>query len=464
MKRRILAPILVIALIIPTFLAAKPAYAFNPVCDIGSIFFPPAQATCAAQQAVQDFTKVAKEDLGRFISDLFTTVIEWGLNLLTGGIKSNIRGDSNSSSPQVAQNENNIGAISLVFMGMKTLFDNPPVTTNQYLASINPVSPTYAANCPNVPTDRVCVFGNTILNFWSAARNFAYLVFVIIIAIVGLMIMFRSKLDPRTSVTATAAIPGLIVALILITFSSAFATFMINIGQLLMEAIKNIMLNPILTQAPLLQTTQLPGCIANCSSTGISKSVGLTAGDIMQQYTGIFEFSGNHAFNLGGTAGGFAAALLLDLVVLVAMFILAIKVFFMLFQRYLYLLIKPLYAPFSFLFGALPGRSDTSIGWFRSYTVDVLTFPLVLFLLNLGAALMAGTDNIGAHGDPFGIINPGADLTALVALGILIICTKVPAFLEHSLNAVAPAHVEKAGADVGKLFQNTPIIGGFFKN
>src|SRR5262249_28980977 len=133
-----------------------------------------------------------------------------------------------------------------------------------------------------------------------------------------------------------------------------------------------------------------------------------------------------------------------------------IQVFLMLLFRYINLLVKPIFAPFVFMFGAIPGRSDTTWGWFRSYTVDVLVFPVVLFILNFAAAFRY--ESVAGNNDPFGVFGTGATLNGLIAIGMLIFATKVPAFLEEALNAKPSAHVDKAGAQVSDLTKKIPFV------
>lgn len=79
--------------------------------------------------------------------------------------------------------------------------------------------------------------GNQVLSpifaLWSVSRNFAYLVMIVIFILVGLMVMFRQKLNPQTVVSVQMALPGLVIGLVLITFSyflSALITDMAYIG------------------------------------------------------------------------------------------------------------------------------------------------------------------------------------------------------------------------------------------
>lgn len=71
--------------------------------------------------------------------------------------------------------------------------------------------------------------GGGIQTLWKAIRNVSYFLLVIIMLILAFMIMFRAKTSPQTVITAQSAIPRVIIALILITFSFAIAGFLIDL-------------------------------------------------------------------------------------------------------------------------------------------------------------------------------------------------------------------------------------------
>ena len=62
----------------------------------------------------------------------------------------------------------------------------------------------------------------------KAFRNFAYVLITLLFIIMGLMIMFRVKIDPRTVVSFQSALPKIIMALILVTFSYAIVGLLID--------------------------------------------------------------------------------------------------------------------------------------------------------------------------------------------------------------------------------------------
>lgn len=69
---------------------------------------------------------------------------------------------------------------------------------------------------------------NPIQTIWKAFRNISFALFVVIILILSFMIMFRVKLSPQTVVTAQSAIPRVIIALILVSFSYAIAGLLVD--------------------------------------------------------------------------------------------------------------------------------------------------------------------------------------------------------------------------------------------
>ncbi len=66
-------------------------------------------------------------------------------------------------------------------------------------------------------------------NLWTLFRNFAFLIMVIIMVIIGFMIMFRAKINAQTVISVENALPKIVIAMILITFSYAIAGFMIDL-------------------------------------------------------------------------------------------------------------------------------------------------------------------------------------------------------------------------------------------
>ncbi len=76
---------------------------------------------------------------------------------------------------------------------------------------------------------------------WVAFRDVSYTILVLIIIAIGFMIMFRMKLNPQTVISVENALPRIVLALILITFSFAIAGFLIDLMYITIGIIVSIL-------------------------------------------------------------------------------------------------------------------------------------------------------------------------------------------------------------------------------
>ena len=67
-----------------------------------------------------------------------------------------------------------------------------------------------------------------LLPLWKVFRDVSYGILAIILIVVGHMVMFRKKIDPKTVVTVQNSIPRIVVALLLVTFSYLIVGLMID--------------------------------------------------------------------------------------------------------------------------------------------------------------------------------------------------------------------------------------------
>ena len=69
----------------------------------------------------------------------------------------------------------------------------------------------------------------TVQNIWKGVRNVAYLLFVVVIIVFSFMIMFRVKINPQMVISIQSALPKIIIAMILVTFSYAIAGLAVDL-------------------------------------------------------------------------------------------------------------------------------------------------------------------------------------------------------------------------------------------
>ncbi len=68
-----------------------------------------------------------------------------------------------------------------------------------------------------------------VIELWKIARNVSYALLTLVIIAMAFMIMFRVKISPQVVITVQSAIPKVVLAIILITFSYAIAGFLVDL-------------------------------------------------------------------------------------------------------------------------------------------------------------------------------------------------------------------------------------------
>lgn len=107
---------------------------------------------------------------------------------------------------------------------------------------------------------------NPVLGLWQATRNIAYFLLTVAFIFIGIGVMLRIRIDPRTVMTVQNKIPDVIIAIILITFSYAFSGLMVD----LMWTTTYIGINTITAQA----NPEISDCSNNTQPTLNSKATG----------------------------------------------------------------------------------------------------------------------------------------------------------------------------------------------
>lgn len=337
------------------------------------------------------------------------------------------------------------GALGSITSLMTNIYTSPPLSTTEYLADafkgVGISTPAYA---------QVAGSGNNILSpilpLWKLARNISYLAMIFIFLIIGFMIMFRQKINPQTVISAQSALPGLIVGLILITFSYFIAALVVDVtfvstrlaGQVFEQEgiMKPGTTDDLLRSQNILtifdQFISPPtgvGGAANSASTIVNSTIGTVTslqdtgviGSVFQTASavggclvakqlapdvkvginfivkvdlpvgktiacvaggGIVQFLMPNT--LKGQIVGSLVGLLLYLVLMVALLIAMFKLLFSLITAYVTILISTITAPLQFLVGSIPGRQGALTGWLKTMLGNLMIFPAVF-----GAMLFA---------------------------------------------------------------------------
>lgn len=301
---------------------------------------------------------------------------------------------------------------------------NPPISGVEYFAGkmrdFNPVKPAYA----QTGIGFLALGGAQQL--WTLFRNLAYVGFVIVFIIVGFMIMFRAHISPQAVATIQDAIPRIIVALILVTFSYAIAGLMLDFMFVIINLAIVIFTAPGLLEAGGAQRVFEESFLKVITSSwgDIVSATAATVNELIHQVLsggGIPGFIEDIVGFFGGSIGG--------LIIGIAVLIMTFRIFFMLLMAYVMIIVLTVVAPLFFLFQAIPGQNAAS-GWFRQMASNVAVFPTVAIML-LFAAFLGGISHLGGGnvGSPLGgealrfpLLAGGFNqVSSLVAIGLLLL-------------------------------------------
>jgi len=345
---------------------------------------------------------------------------------------------------QIAGIPSNSSAVSQLAGGIVTMSVYQPAKTAVYLADLGKqagiYNPVYAQDGTGFSALA------PVLKVWKAFRNMAYLAFVVIFVVIGFMIMFRSKVSQQAVISIQLALPQIIITLLLITFSYAIASLMIDLIYLLIYLIIAVFETFGIIQTS--KVTDVQNMILGRNVIGIAISHLITPNDaagaaakaVTNAVMGIVE---------GGLSGvlGFGTNVLMYLIFAIAILISVFKLFFQLLISYVGLIVSTIFAPILLLFNAVPGSQSFS-KWLKGIFANAIVFPVTALMLLVSAALVGEADfgissDIGYNSGrsdwnkvALPLVGGGMDTNAIVgiiAIGFLMMMPKVVELVQKAL-------------------------------
>lgn len=328
------------------------------------------------------------------------------------------------------------GAVGGISAFIAALYANPPASSVEYFADLGRnlgilAKPAYAQG---IGFEGL----KPLLPVWKAFRNIAYIFFVIIFVVMGFAIMFRVKLDPQTVISIQTAIPRVVVALLLVTFSYAIAGLLIDLIYLAIGLVIGLMAAGGLfkpQEALDLQKQFLTGgflqvIVAAFRATGNILPIALVGG-IIGAAVGALTTGNPAVAVIGGLVGGGLILLILSIIILFVL----LKLFLELLKTYINIILAVILGPLQIMIGVLPGVNGFGT-WFRNLLANVMVFPAVAAFLLIARVLMNKMTQGGDIWTPpmLGMPLLTANIVpALIALGFLLILHKVPEMVREAL-------------------------------
>ncbi len=363
------------------------------------------------------------------------------------------------------------GAINFLAGVNSKMYTTSPASSVEYLADLGSnlgIKPAYAQGMG---------FNNLspLLRLWKIFRDLTYLIFVIIFVAIGFMVMFRKKIDPRTVVTIQDALPQIVMALILTTFSYAIIGLLVDAMQFLSYLIINIILADPISGAKILNQTQTQTLLQSNIFELISQFFTATA-NLGASVSNVVVKAANLPAIAGLTSIG------VDLIFKVTLFFTMFKIFFMLLGAYIQVILAVLFSPLQAALSAMPG-GQSPFAWMKSLLSNLLVFPvtLLLFLIafifslpNGGQLAGATLPNAGANNIKplitwapplLGTWNTGGagGLGPLISFGILLAIPAIGETIKQALNIKGGAAFGAGEKEFRGALGVLPVIGVRFK-
>jgi hypothetical protein len=356
--------------------------------------------------------------------------------------------------PVLSSSNTSQGALGFVSSTIGSLYSSPPVSTSEFTAHLGD-----DLGLIKTAHAQVGGSGNGVLSpvyaLWVVSRNLCYLLMIIIFLSVGLMIMFRQKINPQTVISVQTALPGLVLGLIFITFSyflSSLITDFAFVGtdlvgfffqqaqgqpsppQSLLAALSthnpltiiprfidsaynvdysigiNQLFNSFNPNGPAQYALKLgvsflafqygsqAGQLAAGPVSGLVGALGLfggpaVAGSLANGTAGIIPATVGAAAALAAyNDPGYFFSWIIWLVLIVMLGIAMFRLLFVLIKNYLSIIFYTVASPFFFLAASLPGRSGIINEWIRNMLCLVLSFPAVIAVIYFAYFLLTSTN------------------------------------------------------------------------
>jgi hypothetical protein len=239
-----------------------------------------------------------------------------------------------------------------------------------------------------------------IQDMWRAFRDVAFGLFVLVAIIFAFMIMFRVKLSPQTVVSVQSALPKIIVALILVTFSYAIAGFLIDLMYVVIGLVS-------LIGAPIVQLSAPH--VFNFLTLGQPFSIGIQLGmfGLFALYLVFFSICffvvSIPMFGIGFSGLSAVLSVIVFIILLVVMIFIGLKILWSLMKAFAMILLLTVFAPIQIVLGTVVPNIGFG-AWFKSYLANLSVFIVTGALMLFSFIFMFKAGNVAFSGDTLDVV------------------------------------------------------------
>ena len=290
--------------------------------------------------------------------------------------------------------------------------------------------------------------GDLVLGIWKTSRNICYGLLTLVVVILAFMIMFKVKINPQTVITVQSALPKVIGAIILITFSYAIAGFLIDLMYIVIGLVVAIFTSSATNYTNISWQT-LFGDIIN--KLDIVKLSEIYTNAFASTLTAILH-SPQSALNIPlGDAFAWIISMIVYILVLITIILAAIT----LIRAFVNIILLIIAGPFQILLGTIMNGAGFG-AWLKGMMANLAAYPLAVFLYLISLFILAQAvppawcpqstcvfyftnriNNLTAWSPPmtFGASDAGIQLLFLgISIGIITLIPRVAKLIESFMS------------------------------
>jgi hypothetical protein len=357
---------------------------------------------------------------------------------------------------------------------------NPPASGIEYLAQMKD---SFLGKSAYAQTGGIGFQGlQPILPIWRAFRNVVYILSSLIFIIIGIMIMLRVKISPQAVINLQNAIPQLITALILVTFSYAIAGLIIDLAYVIQGLTLAVIFNGLgkgLADNLLRQTITQPfstnfaalssynfGTVLWLSIKNLDilviSLIGALIGGIIGAFIGQAAIPVPVLGGIVGAIGGVGVGeIIFAIIICIFVSFLIIKFLFGLIKCYVTLIIAIVLGPLEIGMGAFPNSKMNFSSWIMDVIANIAVFPISLIFLVLVNVIAESSSGLWTP-SIIGFAGATANLMPfIIAIGGLMLLPKLPEMIPEFIFKIKPSPWGQAiGEGMGTyLGKPTKFIG-----
>jgi len=234
---------------------------------------------------------------------------------------------------------------------------------------------------------------NVIMKLWKDVRDISYLLLTIAVVVLAFMIMFKVKINPQTVISIQSALPRVVIAIVLITFSYAIAGLLIDVMYIVLGVISAFLIRANISSDSWIDLFYFITQGANVIWLFLNYVLAFIVAIFVNQFLTI----------VGVAAAGIALPLLgawmiifLVLFLIIAIIIIFVQIFktiVLLLKTFIQISLSIIVAPLQILLGTINPQMGFS-SWLRSMAGNLAVYPVVVLLFVLAFFFLRQSLNV----------------------------------------------------------------------